>query len=204
MADGTAALYGHFSGAALALDAALQFGDSVSKIAMYEPPYNDDPAARQAWRRYLEQLTGALAAGRHGDAVALFMAYVGTSAEQIDGMRQQDFWPAMAAVGPTLAYDHTPTRGTAAAGPAERASGPAVRARASDVRNGQLPVHGRDRPQAAADDAARRAARPGGSGTRCQPGRSRPGAAGVPDLTTTATAAGVQLVPFGPGQAGNH
>ena len=80
VAGGTAALYGHSSGAALALDAALQLGGSVSKTAMYEAPYDDDPAARQAWRRYLEQLTEALAAGRHGDAVALFMAYAGTPA----------------------------------------------------------------------------------------------------------------------------
>src|SRR5450432_1599988 len=40
IAGGTAALYGHSSGAALALDAALELG-GVSKIAMYEVPYND-------------------------------------------------------------------------------------------------------------------------------------------------------------------
>jgi pimeloyl-ACP methyl ester carboxylesterase len=122
VAGGTAALYGHSSGAALALDAALRLGDSVTRIAMYEAPYNDDSAARQAWRRYLGQLAGALAAGRHGDAVALFMAYVGTSAEQIDDMRKQDFWPAMAALGPTLAYDHTAILGEEAAVPADRAA----------------------------------------------------------------------------------
>jgi pimeloyl-ACP methyl ester carboxylesterase len=129
VAGGRAALYGHSSGAALALDAALQLGGSVSKVAMYEAPYNDDPAARQAWRRYLEQLTEALTAGRHGDAVALFMAHVGTPAEQIDSMRQQDFWPAMAALGPTLAYDHTAILGedgTVPAGRAARLSVPAL------------------------------------------------------------------------------
>jgi pimeloyl-ACP methyl ester carboxylesterase len=122
VAGGTAALYGHSSGAALALDAALQLGERVTKIAMYEPPYNDDPAARQAWRRYLGQLTEALAAGRHGDAVALFMSYVGTPAEQIDAMRQQESWPAMAALGPTLAYDHTAILGADDAVPGERAA----------------------------------------------------------------------------------
>jgi pimeloyl-ACP methyl ester carboxylesterase len=188
VAGGRAALYGHFSGAALALDAALQLGGSVRKIAMYEGPYNDDPAAQQAWGRYLEQLAEALAGGRHGDAVALFMAYIGTPAAQIDRMRQQVFWPAMAALGPTLAYDHTAILGKDAAVPAG-ASGPAVCSGVGDVRNGQLPVHSRDRPPAAAGDAACRAARPGGPGTRCQPRRSRPGAAGVPDLTTTSAAA---------------
>jgi pimeloyl-ACP methyl ester carboxylesterase len=122
VAGGTAALYGHSSGAALALDAALQLGDCVTRIAMYEPPYNDDPAARQAWRRYLGQLAEALAAGRHGDAVALFMTLVGTPAGQIDEMRKQDFWPAMAALGPTLAYDHTAILGIDGAVPLQRAA----------------------------------------------------------------------------------
>jgi pimeloyl-ACP methyl ester carboxylesterase len=48
VAGGTAALYGHSSGAAHALDAALQPGGSLSKIAMYEAPYHGDPAARQS------------------------------------------------------------------------------------------------------------------------------------------------------------
>jgi pimeloyl-ACP methyl ester carboxylesterase len=122
VAGGTAALYGHSSGAALALDAALRLGDSVTRMAMYEAPYNDDPAARQAWHRYLGQLAEALGAGRHGDAVALFMALIGTPAEQIDDMRKQDFWPAMAALGPTLAYDHTAILGIDGAVPRQRAA----------------------------------------------------------------------------------
>lgn len=36
---------------------------------MYEPPYNDDDAARRVWRDYRKQLTEALAEGRRGDAV---------------------------------------------------------------------------------------------------------------------------------------
>ena len=73
---------------------------------MYEPPCNDDPAARQAWRRYLEQLTEALAAGRHGDAVAPgHRLRREPRPGRSTGVRQQDFWPAMAALGPALAYD---------------------------------------------------------------------------------------------------
>src|SRR6266567_1560887 len=40
-AGGVACLYGHSSGAALALEAALQLGGNVKKLAMYEAPYND-------------------------------------------------------------------------------------------------------------------------------------------------------------------
>lgn len=51
---------------------------------MYEAPCNDSPEAQRAWGQYIEQLTEALAANRHGDAVAPFMRYAGTPAEQIE------------------------------------------------------------------------------------------------------------------------
>src|SRR5438477_7803064 len=41
-AGGSACLYGHSSGAALAMEAALSLGNKVKKLAMYEAPYNDD------------------------------------------------------------------------------------------------------------------------------------------------------------------
>ncbi len=73
---------------------------------MYEPPHNDDPDAQEPWSTYLRELGEALADGRRGDAVALFMRLVGTPGEQVDGMRQARFWPGMEAIAPTLAYDH--------------------------------------------------------------------------------------------------
>ena len=106
MAGGTAFLYGHSSGACLALDATVALGDRVKKLAMYEAPYNDDPAAQERWREYLKNLKEALAANRRGDAVALFMAIVGMPAAQIEGMRHAPFWAGMEALAPTLAYDH--------------------------------------------------------------------------------------------------
>jgi pimeloyl-ACP methyl ester carboxylesterase len=101
-----ASLYGHSSGGCLALDAAGQLGAKVSRLAVYEAPYNDDPAVAQPWAAYLEQLAEALAENRRGDAAALFMRYVGIPAEQIDAMRQAPFWAGMEAIAPTLAYDH--------------------------------------------------------------------------------------------------
>ena len=82
-AGSAACLYGHSSGGCLALDAAAQLGPKVSKIAIYEAPYNDDPAFQQAWAQYLEQLAVALAEGRRGDAAALLMRLVGMPAEQV-------------------------------------------------------------------------------------------------------------------------
>jgi pimeloyl-ACP methyl ester carboxylesterase len=93
---------------------------------MYEAPYNDDPDARRAWGEYIRQLTDALAAGRRGDAVALFMGYVGTPADQIDAMRNSPAWPSLESVAPTLAYDHAGILGNDASLPAERAARVAV------------------------------------------------------------------------------
>jgi pimeloyl-ACP methyl ester carboxylesterase len=104
-AGGPALLYGISSGGCLALEAALQLGQKVSKLAIYEAPYNSEPDARQRWRDYRKQLAELLAAGRRGDAAALFMRFVGTPEDQIDGMRQAPMWPMFEAIAPTLAYD---------------------------------------------------------------------------------------------------
>jgi pimeloyl-ACP methyl ester carboxylesterase len=125
-AGGAAFLFGHSSGGCLALEAARVLGAKVAKVAVYEAPYNDDPAAQKAWGEYIRGLTDALAAGRRGDAVALFMRYVGTPPEQVAGMRQAPFWPSLEAIAPTLAYDHTEIMGRTAAVPAERLAEVAV------------------------------------------------------------------------------
>jgi pimeloyl-ACP methyl ester carboxylesterase len=99
-------LYGHSSGACLALEATARLSDKVAGLAMYDAPYNDDPAAQPRWQGYLTALTDALADGRRGDAVAAFMTQVGMPPEQIDGVRHSPFWPIAESIAPTLAYDH--------------------------------------------------------------------------------------------------
>ena len=121
-AGGAACLYGHSSGAALALEAAIRLGKKVTKLAMYEAPYNDEREAKLAWRAYIQQLTELLAADRRGDAVALFMQYGGMPAEQIESMRQAPTWPQLEAIAPTLAYDHTAIMGKDGSVPIERAA----------------------------------------------------------------------------------
>jgi pimeloyl-ACP methyl ester carboxylesterase len=121
-AGGSASLYGHSSGGCLALDATVELIGKVRKLAMYEAPYNDDPAAQKAWGEYLTSLAELLAADRRGDAVALFMALVGTPAAQIEAMRKAPFWAGMEAIAPTLAYDHTGIMGKRGSIPVERAA----------------------------------------------------------------------------------
>jgi pimeloyl-ACP methyl ester carboxylesterase len=104
-AGGSAFIYGISSGACLAMEAAVKLGNKVSRLALYEPPYNDEAAARQQWKDYRKQLDQALSEGRRGDAVVLFMKLVGTPADAIEGMRNAPMWPMFEAVAPTLEHD---------------------------------------------------------------------------------------------------
>ena len=121
-AGGAAFLFGTSSGGCLGMEATLALGNKVRKLAMYEPPYNDDAAARQAFREYRKQLTQVLAANQRGDAAVLFMKLVGTPNEMVDGMRQAPVWPMFEAVAPTLAYDAA-CMGDDGAVPVKRAAG---------------------------------------------------------------------------------
>src|SRR5262245_39767070 len=104
-AGGEAFVFGISSGAALAFEAALALGGKVKKLAMYEPPYNDDQAGRQAWKEFRKRLDELLAEGRRADAVALFMMLLGMPAEHLEAMHQHAMWPMWEAVAPTIAYD---------------------------------------------------------------------------------------------------
>jgi pimeloyl-ACP methyl ester carboxylesterase len=119
---GRAFVFGHSSGACLALEASLALGERVPKVAVYDAPWNDDPAAQPRWSEYLTELGRALADGRRGDAVALFFAYIGIPPEDLEAMRYAPFWPGLEAVAPTLAYDHAGVMGPVAAVPRQRVS----------------------------------------------------------------------------------
>jgi pimeloyl-ACP methyl ester carboxylesterase len=111
-AGGTACVYGHSSGAALGMEAALKLGTKVAKLAMYEPPYFVDGKAQRAFETYGNRLAELVAAGRRtasarrADAVTLFLHLVGVPPEQIEGMHETPVWPAFLATAPTLAYDY--------------------------------------------------------------------------------------------------
>ncbi|MEU3570154.1 alpha/beta hydrolase [Kitasatospora sp. NPDC036755] len=103
-AGGSAGVFAHSSGGALALRAAAA-DIGITRLAVYEPPFSTDEAQSERFRQYVAELTAALAEGRRGDAVAALMVYAGAPAEMVDGMRGAPVWPAFEAVAPTLAYD---------------------------------------------------------------------------------------------------
>lgn len=103
-AGGSAYVYAISSGVALALATAAA-GASISRLALYEPPFlaglEDDARSRD----YTVRLIELLDAGDRGGAIALFMARVGMPPQAIEGMRAGPGWATLEAIAPTLAYD---------------------------------------------------------------------------------------------------
>jgi pimeloyl-ACP methyl ester carboxylesterase len=103
-AGGSAYLYGVSSGAALALQAAARLGPTkVTKLAIYEPPYGQDP---KAFARQKEGVNALVRTGKPGEAIAFFMSEIGTPPEAIEGMKRSPEWADMKKVEFTLAYDY--------------------------------------------------------------------------------------------------
>jgi pimeloyl-ACP methyl ester carboxylesterase len=104
-AGGSAFVYGHSSGAALALGAAAR-GLAITKLAVYEPPYVvTEVLCRQ--RVALEAAVGALIeAGRRADAVERFLIDgAQLRPEVVAILRASRMWPPMEALADTLRYD---------------------------------------------------------------------------------------------------
>jgi pimeloyl-ACP methyl ester carboxylesterase len=103
--SGNAYLYGHSSGAVLALLAAKKLGRKVKSLALYELPYNSDPGGQKEVKTYRKKLQHLLAEDKRGDAVSLFVKSVGVSEKQVEAMKRLPMWKGLTAMAPTLAYD---------------------------------------------------------------------------------------------------
>jgi pimeloyl-ACP methyl ester carboxylesterase len=104
-AGGAAYLVGFSSGAALALEAASALGPKISKLAVYEAPYDEAAGAADKWKSYRAEQADLLAAGRRGDAVLHHMKFVGVPDAAVAEMKATPAWAGMEALAATLPYD---------------------------------------------------------------------------------------------------
>lgn len=105
-AGGAALVFGHSSGAVLALDAANALGPKITRLAVYEAPFVVEGSRPPRRDDYVAELERLVAAGQRGDAVALLMTdAAGVPAEYVEPMRQEPFWAGFEAMAHTLAYD---------------------------------------------------------------------------------------------------
>jgi pimeloyl-ACP methyl ester carboxylesterase len=97
-------VHGTSSGSALALEAAKRI-PAISKLAVYEPPFIVDGTRSPIPDDYLSELNRLVSAGRQGDAVKMFMRFVGTPGFAIAVMPLTPVWSKLKAVAHTLPYD---------------------------------------------------------------------------------------------------
>ncbi len=98
-AGGSAFVFGHSSGGALALEAAAR-GVPVRRLALYEPPYTEGPTVE-----FAEHLANLVTSGRRTEAAERFLLLQGTPAEVLDRMKAAPYWDHMQSFAHTLAYD---------------------------------------------------------------------------------------------------
>jgi pimeloyl-ACP methyl ester carboxylesterase len=102
-AGGSVCVFGHSSGAVLALNAAER-GLPIEKLALYEAPFIVDrsrPSTENDWA----QIESFLTEGRPADAVRVFLRSVGVPAFAIALMRWLPIWAKINAVAHTLLHD---------------------------------------------------------------------------------------------------
>lgn len=93
-------LYGHSSGAILAVEAAAA-GLAIDKLAVYDPPYVSEqvPGLTDRVR------TMALSGDREGAATAFLTEAIGVPAEFVPMIKQGEDWNGMLGIAHTLWYD---------------------------------------------------------------------------------------------------
>ena len=106
-AGGPACVFGHSSGAGLAVLAAAD-GVAISRLALYEAPYMVDKGDPLPPAGLAARITELSASGRRGEAVEYWMTdTIRMPADAVAKMRQSPMWPGLEAVVHTAAYDAT-------------------------------------------------------------------------------------------------
>ena len=90
------------------VEAASKLPAKVTKLALYEPPFILDDSRPPLPADYVPRLNAAIAAGRPGDAVTIFMTdAIRLPDEYLAPMQESPMWAGMEAVAHTIAYDGT-------------------------------------------------------------------------------------------------
>jgi pimeloyl-ACP methyl ester carboxylesterase len=97
-------VFGHSSGAILALEA-VAAKLPISKLAVYEPPFNMDANAKAQNRAFATEIAALLKDGKKQEAVMFFLTGIGMPPEMIGGIQQSPMWTSMISTAPTLNYD---------------------------------------------------------------------------------------------------
>ncbi|WP_227981837.1 alpha/beta fold hydrolase [Nocardia spumae] len=104
-AGGRAHLYGHSSGAALALEAALRLPRKVDRVVIYDASYVHDEPERAAYATLSRHVGSLLDRGENSRAIKQFLCGIGMPRFFVHLLPVVPGWTTMKALAPTLRYD---------------------------------------------------------------------------------------------------
>jgi pimeloyl-ACP methyl ester carboxylesterase len=105
-AGGSAFVFGHSSGAVLAMEAGMALGSRIPLLAVYEPPFVVDDSRPPLPSDLIARLDDLVRSGRRGDAVEAFLVNgPGEPTERVAEIRSSPHWSALEAIAHTIAYD---------------------------------------------------------------------------------------------------
>lgn len=110
-AGGSAVLYGHSSGAVLALEAGLKFPSKVKKIFLYDAAYASSEKDQREYLGLMSEVTELIRANKNAAALRKFVIGIGMPKVFAYLLPVMPGWKTMKALAPTLAYDMILTKG---------------------------------------------------------------------------------------------
>lgn len=118
-AGGKALLYGHSSGAVLALEASLHLPNKVSKTVIYDPSYTNE-SEKVKYNQLRQEVIVLIQSQKYNAALRKFLIGIGMPKVFVYLLPLMPGWNTMKALAPTLEYDMLLTCETP---PLERMSG---------------------------------------------------------------------------------
>jgi pimeloyl-ACP methyl ester carboxylesterase len=104
-ADGRAFVYGHSSGAVLALEAAACLPRAVRKVVLHDASYVSDESDKESYALLRRDVAALLQGGRNGQALRRFLVGIGMPKAFAYALPLIPGWGKLKALVPTLEYD---------------------------------------------------------------------------------------------------
>ncbi|MGW5922409.1 alpha/beta fold hydrolase [Nocardia fluminea] len=104
-AGGRAILYGHSSGAALALEAATRMPDKIDRVVIYDAPYVHDEAEQASYAELAATVRELLDQAKNARALKAFLHGIGMPGAFVALLPLFPGWKTMKALAPTVMYD---------------------------------------------------------------------------------------------------
>lgn len=109
---GKAIIYGHSSGAVLALEAALRLPYLVDRVVVYDASYVADDNEAQEYAKLRSKIAAYLEAGKYKKALNTFLVEIGMPKLFVYALPLMPGYKKLVKLAPTLAYDMELTKST--------------------------------------------------------------------------------------------